>query len=148
MNGAVSAAKVKYSQSKLIALLEYLESDPAAASRQASLNEIAAIKKRKLPLNGPAERRFYIDVAIQKGFASSEYPAASFYEEEDDPRYGCSVGYLISLAGREYLDRKRSERLPNLWWQQLLNNVPTILVSVLTALLVGWALDFWGPSIP
>ena len=148
MSEVTARPKFKYSQTKLVALLEYLETDPGALSRMDPLNASESIGKRKLPLDGQAERKFYIDLAIEKGFASAEYGAAAFYEDEKEPIFGWTVGYTITLHGREFLDRKRSERLPARWWQQLLNNVPTILVSVITALLVGWALNYWGPSKP
>lgn len=138
--------KFKYSQRKLIALLEYLETDPGALSREDPLNAIEEIGKRKLPLDSQAERKFYTGLAVEKGFVSQEYGASAFYEDDREPTFGWAMGYLITLPGREYLDRKRSERLPFRWWEQLLNNVPTILVSVLTALLAGWVLNYWGPT--
>jgi hypothetical protein len=141
----ISRPKFKYSQSKLVVLLEYLETDPGALSRQDPLNAIESIGKRRLPLDSQAERKFYVDLAIEKGFASSEYGASNFYEDEREPVFGWTVGYLITLQGREYLDRKRSERLHVRWWEQLLNNVPTIVVSVISALLVGWVLNYLGP---
>ena len=54
----------------------------------------------------------------------------------------------ITPQGQDFLRGVRENSLIFRWSRQLLDNIPTIIVSVVTALLIGWAMKLWGPVAP
>ena len=50
----------------------------------------------------------------------------------------------LTLKGMRYLET-HNQTLVNKWFHQIVENLPTIITSTITALFIGWALYYWGP---
>ena len=54
--------------------------------------------------------------------------------------------YKILADGQSFLQSYRENLFWRKWPRQIVDNIPTILVSVVSALCIGWILNFWGPQ--
>ena len=60
--------------------------------------------------------------------------------------YGVNTFYIhLTLEGWRQIELY-DQPLLHRWAANLRDNIPTILISVVTALLVGWAASVWGPQ--
>jgi len=50
----------------------------------------------------------------------------------------------LTLKGMRYLET-HNQTLVNKWFHQIVENLPTIITSTITALFIGWVLYYWGP---
>ena len=139
-----SARKLKYDQAKLIKLLRFLEDGRTSHSRQASLNDVAAAGTAKFPLP-VAEREFYLDWARDEGLLDTDN---GYFHSQDDQGTdeGFAIGYELTNEGHKFLYAHREAVFYKRWAKQVVDNVPTIVVAVCTALIISWATDWFGPT--
>lgn len=140
---SASTLRLKYDQAKLLKLLRYLESGRSSHSRKTSSSEIAAAGSSSFPLLVD-ERKFYLDWAIQEGLLDGTN--GYFHSLHDHkPEEGFAIGYELTVAGHKFLYSHREAISYRRWARQIVDNVPTIVVAVFSALVISWAKDWFGP---
>ena len=127
-------------QLELLGVIEQLDTDGGGVSFS---NKSALAKKRwaghilKVVDAGQDIDQFgmyQLEQLEKKGFLSIEFHAE------------WQTVFSLTPIGHQYLESERE----NVWWRkwprQLFKNIPTIIFSVLTALIIGWVLKVFGPN--